>query len=153
MSTVAHLNWGTLVAPWEDPAVAEFVNNVGRVNDAAERSPGFVWRKPNDEMDAEYNALEGLGPLDRLAATLSVWESAADLDTFVMRTIHGRFLARRENWFEPSNGPSHVVWPIEDRHRPTLNEARARVDRMIANGPTQDAYNLAWWREHSEQAA
>ena len=33
---VAQMNWGVLRADWEDPAVAEFVDNLDRVNAVAD---------------------------------------------------------------------------------------------------------------------
>ena len=84
---VGHMNWGVLKAPWDDPAVAPFVNALDRVNAMAERSPGFVWRMPNDEMEAEQALMAEIGPADRLASTISVWESAEALDHFVHQTI------------------------------------------------------------------
>ena len=41
---VAELNIGRLNYPIDDPRMAAFVDNLGRVNALAERMPGFVWR-------------------------------------------------------------------------------------------------------------
>ena len=41
---IAHFNIARLRAMPGDPLVAEFIDNVPKVNSIAERSPGFVWR-------------------------------------------------------------------------------------------------------------
>jgi len=39
---IAQLNVGRLLYPVDDPRIAEFRDNLDRVNAIAERSPGFV---------------------------------------------------------------------------------------------------------------
>lgn len=140
---VAHMNWAVLKAPWDDPAVAGFINALDRVNAVAERAQGFVWRMPNDRMEREQAVMDGWGRRDRLATTISVWESVADLDRFVHDTVHGAFLARREEWFEASEGFAYVIWPIAAGHRPSVAEAAARRDMYRRLGPTPDAFDFA----------
>jgi predicted secreted protein len=41
---LAQLNIGRLVAAKDDPAVAEFMNNLDLIKRIAERTTGFVWR-------------------------------------------------------------------------------------------------------------
>ena len=40
---LAELNVGRLVAPTDDPRVAEFMNALDQVNGLGKRMPGFVW--------------------------------------------------------------------------------------------------------------
>ncbi len=40
---LAELNVGRLLAPTDDPRVAEFMAALDRVNGLGKRSPGFVW--------------------------------------------------------------------------------------------------------------
>lgn len=141
---VAHMNWGILRAAWGDPLVAGFTDAVGRVNAVAERTPGYVWRMQNEQMDAEAALMADLGPADRLAATLSVWESAGALMHFVQKTLHGAFLKRRAEWFEPLDGPSYVIWPIASGHRPDVAEALIARDKMARSGATAEAFDFAY---------
>ncbi len=76
-SHIAHMNWGILRADWEDPLVAEFVEALDRVNAVAARSPGFVWRMPDDEMEAEQAVVGAIWPPGRVASTLSVLGTVA----------------------------------------------------------------------------
>jgi hypothetical protein len=143
---IAHLNWGVLSADWDDPAVAPFADNVDRVNRIAQRSSGFVWQLPDAEMAAAEDIMASFGPVERLAANLTVWRSLGDFMRFVYDSLHGRFLARRSEWFLASEGPAHVIWPVAEGHRPTLAEARERADRLLAEGPGPSAFDLAWAR-------
>ena len=49
---LAQLNVARLRAPLDDPLIADFVDNLERVNALGERSPGYVWRLQTDEGDA-----------------------------------------------------------------------------------------------------
>ena len=44
-----------------------------------------------------------------LTVNLSVWESYAVLHSLVYRSPHGRYLRRRDRWFEPVAQPSTVL--------------------------------------------
>lgn len=41
---LAQINIAKMLAPLEDPVMADFVNNLEPMNLLAEKSPGFVWR-------------------------------------------------------------------------------------------------------------
>ena len=57
MPHIAHLNRGVLTADWNAPEVAGFVDNILKVNAAAERSEGYVWRLLAPMTRAEGRAL------------------------------------------------------------------------------------------------
>src|SRR5262245_31722828 len=55
MTTTLHLaqfNIGRIRYPLDDPRMADFVNNLDRVNASAERTRGFVWRLQDDSGNA-----------------------------------------------------------------------------------------------------
>jgi len=58
---LAEFNLGVLKYDWDDPRVADFANNLTLVNDIAQRSPGYVWHLPGDEMEAAQLDTFGLG--------------------------------------------------------------------------------------------
>ena len=150
---LAHLNVARLRHLPGDPRVAEFVDNVPKVNALSERSPGFVWRLDDGSARAsperEYQALWG-DPL--LAVTLSVWENCEALMHFVGKTVHGSFLRRRSEWFEPFQGPNYVLWHIPVGTIPTMDEAKARLDRLHRDGPGPEAFDFAWHRAQQESS-
>ena len=146
---VAHLNWGVLKAGWEDPLVAEFVENIDRVNAIAGRAKGFVWRMTDDDMEDAQTGMEAFGPPDRVASTLSVWETVGDLDHFVHNTVHGVFMSRRDEWFEVIERPQYVLWFIAEGHRPTIAEAADRRALYRARGAGPDAFDFNWFRKEA----
>ena len=143
MNHIAQMNMGFLLHPIGDPRIAEFENNLDRVNGAADRSNGFVWRLKDADYDLpENDAGKLFGKPEVALATLSVWECYADFHTFVFHTIHGRFLERRTNWFERLDQPSYVIWPVSPGHIPNLIEGQQRLQDLRANGASPAAYDF-----------
>ena len=151
---IAQMNWGILKADWDDPAVADFADNLDRVNGIAMRSPGFVWMMPEEEMDAAQNDPDGVfGGNPRTASTMSVWETPQALDHFVHQTVHAAFMARAGEWYVPQAARQYVIWPLPVGHRPTLAEAKDRLDQLSAEGPTDEAYDFPYLRRRIGEAA
>lgn len=144
----AHLNVGTLRYSWDDSRVAEFVDNVARVNGLASRSPGFIWRLEDEASEIARADPErtGIGA-PNVIFTLSMWADVASFAHFVEKTLHGRFMAKRQDWFKPSPGPSHVIWPVADDERPSLAQAVANLEHLGAHGPSETVFDLAYARE------
>lgn len=147
---VAEFNMGRLRYDWTDPRVQGFVEGLERVNRLAARSPGFIWRMPDDAMESAQ-----LGPPlsdDRVASTMSVWRSAGELLTFVRDSLHGSFLRRGADWFEVQDGPRYVVWPVSADHRPSVEEGLAKLRHLAEFGPSQDCFNFKWFERERESA-
>lgn len=151
---LAELNFGTLKHDWDDARVAEFTNNLYRVNLLAEKSPGFVWRMTDEEMEAEQ--LDAHGSFDgnpRTASTLSVWENVESFEHFVWNTIHKRFYAKRAEWFEPEASSNFVMWWVPVGHRPGIAEAMERFNHLREHGDSDQAFGWSYlpqvklWRE------
>ena len=56
MLHLAQLNIGRIRYSLDDPRMADFVNNLDRVNAIAEHTPGFVWRLQDDSGNAIASA-------------------------------------------------------------------------------------------------
>lgn len=150
---LAEFNFGTLKYPWDDPRLADFQDNLDRVNALGRRSPGFIWMLDSDAMETEQE--DGQGPLaDRpnTASTLSVWQDATSLWTFVEKTLHARFMKRSSEWFEPGDSGHLVVWQVPDGHRPTVAEGMAQWQALISDGPTPARFDGATLRRLAMQA-
>lgn len=143
-TAVAEFNLGRLRYGWDDPRTAEFAEALDAVYAVAARSPGFVWMMPEPEMDAAQRDPNGpLGGDPLIASTLSVWRSVADLRAFTFDTLHGRYMARRGEWLRP--GESHLVlWRVDPAERPSVDEGVARLERLLADGPSAHAFG---WRD------
>ena len=138
---LAEFNFGTLAYPWGDPRIAGFENAVARVNDIGARSPGFVWRLSDDDMDAAQNDPHGaLSNRPNTASTLSVWEDPAALYHFVTRTLHARIMKGAPNWFVAGDSGHLVCWWVVEGSRPTVAEGMARWGVLQKHGPTQSTF-------------
>ena len=135
---VAQLNVGRLRYETDDPRMADFMNNLERINALAERSPGFVWRYT----DATGNATD-TRPYEGdpcMAINMSVWESVEALEKFVWQTVHTRFYGRKHEWFEKLDGAYFVLWHVPPGHRPSVHEAIERLEHLKKNGPSEHAF-------------
>lgn len=138
---LAQFNWATLRYPITDPRVAEFAENIARMNLLAERMPGFIWRHLDDQ-----KALKKLNHPGRFrrtpnfTTTLSVWRDMDALKAFSFQTLHKRFYAKRAQWFEPHDGPYIVMWWVPEAHRPDIPEAVARAEALLTDGSSERAF-------------
>ena len=82
---LAQYNLARMVAPLDDPAMADFVANLVRINTLADRSPGFVWRHQGDDGDSTSTRVRGD---DRILINFSVWESIESLFDYTYRSDH-----------------------------------------------------------------
>jgi len=137
MQHLAQINIARLRHPQGDPRVADFFANLDRVNAAAERMPGFVWRLRGESGDAtQIQAHED--PL--MIVNMSVWESVDSFETYVWQTVHAAFYRRRPEWFGSLEGPHFAMWWLPAGHRPTAEEGRARLEHLAAHGPSEQAF-------------
>jgi hypothetical protein len=117
--------------------MAEFIDNLDRVNAIAERSEGFVWRLKDESNNA--TAIRPFPDPD-MAVNLSVWDSVEALETFVWKTVHSRFYNAKASWFEKTSATHFVMWSVSAGHLPGLEEAKARLDHLSQYGDSDFAY-------------
>lgn len=142
---LAQLNIGRVRYDLDDPRMADFTDNLALVNGIAERSDGFVWRYV-DESGNATNTRPYADP--RIIVNFSVWVSVEALERFVWQTVHKRFYGRRPDWFEHFEGPSMVLWWVPVGHRPSMDEAAARLAHLTQHGPGDHAFD---WQRASAQ--
>ena len=123
----------------DDPRFAGFVDNLSRIYELAESTPGFVWRHVtvNDDIEAK----EAFGE-PNLIFNMSVWESKEALHEFVYKCDHASILRQRADWFEPMNRPVFALWWQPAGTIPTIIESKHRLDRLQQAGPTEDAFSF-----------
>jgi Domain of unknown function (DUF3291) len=138
---LAEVNIGRVLGGPDDPRMADFFDNLARINALAERMPGFVWRLKDETGDSAM-ALHWPGD-PTMNVNMSVWESSEALGRFVFQTVHRNIYARKHDFFEPPDRPMFVLWWVEPGHIPTLAEAKARLDHYRAHGPSDYAFGWA----------
>ena len=141
---LAELNVGRLIADKDDPRVAEFMENLDRINGLGKRMPGFVWMMEGE--DGRGNTENMISNDARYVPNLTVWESAAHLKTFVFDTLHAKFMERRREWFEVLGEMHFVMWWVEEGHHPDLDEALERLNHLRENGDSEYAFGWDYLR-------
>lgn len=144
---LAELNVGRLLAPTDDPRVAEFMANLDRVNGLGKRMPGFVWMMEGSGEPGRGNTETSIGGDPQLVSNLTVWEDVASLERFVWGTIHKQFYERRAEWFELLGEMHFVMWWVAPGHRPSLEEGLARLDHLRAKGDSDHAFGWSYLKE------
>jgi len=151
---LAELNVGRLLAPTDDPRVADFMGALDRVNGLGKRMPGFVWMMQGSGAPGTGNTEAKIDGDPQHVSNLTVWESVETLEAFVWNTVHRTFYERRSEWFEVLGRMHFVMWWIPAGHRPTLEGALARLAMKQEQGDSDEAFGWAWlkqaqaWKAH-----
>ena len=94
---VAQINIARMLAPIDEPLMADFVAQLPSINALAESSPGFVWRLQSEGGDAtSIKVYED----DMVIINLTVWESVEALRQYVYKSAHSGVMRDRRRWFE-----------------------------------------------------
>ncbi len=136
---LAQLNIGRLLAPLDSPQLAGFVARLADINARADAAPGFVWRLQTEDGDATaFRPYED----ERILMNMSVWESFESLREFVYRTAHVEVMRQRRGWFESLAEAYLVLWWVPAGHRPTVNEAKDRLEHLRQHGESAHAFSF-----------
>lgn len=136
---LAQVNIANFRLPQEHPVNVDFVSNLDRVNEIAESQHGFVWRFKGEGNDAlDIQAFED----PNIAINMSVWSDISSLVKFVYRNNdHKDIMRRRKEWFDKIEFHM-VLWWIEHDRKPTIDEAKFRLELLRHNGPTYSAFTF-----------
>ncbi|PZU11453.1 DUF3291 domain-containing protein [Sphingomonas sp.] len=137
---LAQINVGRLVAPAEDPRVAEFMGALAAVNAMAEAAPGFVWRLKDEAGDGATDIRPAPDP--QFITNMSAWRDADALFAFVYRSAHTPFMARRREWFDRFEGAYQALWWVPAGHRPKIEEGLSRLWLLDRYGPSDKAFTF-----------
>ena len=136
---LAQMNVGTARYDLDDPGMADFMNNLDRINALAEQTPGFVWRLTGDGNNAT-----DIKPSEnpRFIVNMSVWSGSEALFDYVYRSDHRTVMVRRREWFEKPDAPYMVLWWVKEGHTPTVEEGLTRLRHLTEHGPTPYAFTF-----------
>ena len=135
---LVHFNLAIARHPLDHPAMQGFAAQLEAVNRLAESSPGFIWTPAEGEAG---DAIATFGhPM--VLANMSTWRTLEDLRRFVYGGLHGAAIARRREWFEPTNRPAYVLWWAQKGRRPKWIDAKERLHRLECEGATAHAFTF-----------
>lgn len=139
---LAQANVAYALAPTDSPQMAEYIARLDEMNQLADRAPGFVWRYVTDSRDPLQREFDDPNVL----FNLSVWESIEALHHYTYRTAHAEVYAARRRWFADGvdvvGGHCLAMWWIPAGERPSVDDARERLARITAEGPTARAFTF-----------
>jgi len=136
---LAQINVGHLRAPVDHPMIADFKNNLDRINALADGMPGFVWRLQGEGGNATDIQPKPDDPL--FAINMSVWTDLDALAGFVYRSAHREVMRRRREWFEAMD-TYMTLWWVPVGHTPTPAEGMAKLAIFERLGPTAEAFTF-----------
>jgi hypothetical protein len=125
-----------------DPRMASYFVRLDEINRLADASPGFVWRYLTDSRDPAQREF----PDPRVLFNMSVWTSIDALHAYTYRTAHREVYAGRKQWFvdvkDVVGGHALAMWWIPTGERPTVAEAKQRLEWITAHGPSPRAFTF-----------
>ena len=136
---IAQINIARMLAPIDDPTMADFVAQLPQINALAEQSPGFIWRLQSESGDATSIKVYDD---DMIIINLTVWESVEALREYVYRSAHHGVLRESKRWFEKFDGPYYALWWVPAGHLPTPEEGKERLEYLRAHGDTSQAFSF-----------
>ena len=121
----------------DDPIMKEFVDNLNRVNELAENSPGFIWRLKDDSNNASnFNPFID----EQVIINISVWKDIESLENFTYKTFHTDFLKKK--WFYKYGKAHFAIWWIKEGKHPSIEESIEKIEHLQLNGPSEKAFNF-----------
>ncbi len=145
---IAQLNIGRLIADPNDSRVADFMDAIERINNLGKSYPGFIWIMEGSSEPALGNTETKIDNDPRFISNMTMWRDFDALEEFAFKSEHVEFFKRRLEWFEPFEGPSLVIWPVEADERPSLAEGLDKLEYLKNHGDTPEAYGLAYARKN-----
>ena len=127
---LAQLNIAKMRETLESPLMVDFVNNLHKINALAEEANGFVWRLKDESGSAV--AIRPFG--DDYIVNMSVWKDIASLSHYAFKSGHVEIMRRRREWFQPMTEAYAVLWWVAAGHRPTVVEAKHKLDHIRSHG-------------------
>lgn len=136
---LAELNIARMLAPLDSPLLKDFADGLDHINALADAAPGFVWRLQDETGDASSIRMFDD---DWILVNMSVWQSLEALRAFVYDDEHRAYLRRRREWFERLDEAITVLWWVSAGHRPSVDEARDRLEHLRKHGKTPYAFGF-----------
>lgn len=136
---LAQINIAKLLEPIDSLLLEDFVGDLDRINEIAEKSAGFVWRLKDDSGNAT-----SINPFDDASfiVNISVWETVEDLKYFVYNSGHMEVFRKRAKWFERMKTPHMALWWIKIDDYPTLEDGKNKLLELEKYGDTPSSFSF-----------
>jgi hypothetical protein len=135
---LAQLNIAKAKDEMNSATMKGFVDRLDEINSLADRSPGFIWRLQTEEGDATSIKIFN-DP--SLIVNMSVWENIESLKNYVYKSVHIELIRSRNEWFHKMDRLHQVLWYVPIGHKPSVEEAEAKLLYLEQHGSTENAGN------------
>ena len=135
---LAQVNIAKMLAPLDNPVMADFVANLDQINQVAEASEGFVWRLQDYGNATSIRIYDD----DFLLVNMSVWKDVDSLFQFAYKSQHIEIFKRRKEWFDKMSQMHMALWFVPEGHQPGVDEATERLDHIRLHGETPYAFSF-----------
>jgi len=139
---LAQLNIAEALYGAEDGRMDGFTGRIDTINALADRAHGFIWRLVDDDKTDGALSLRIEGEGDYTLVNMSVWANIESLFHFTYKTAHAKIMQDKNNWFTPMTRNHMVLWWVKEGHIPSMDEAKAKLDAIRANGASPDAFDF-----------
>jgi hypothetical protein len=137
---LAQLNIAKAKDEMNSATMKGFVDRLDEINSLADRSPGFIWRLQTEEGDATSIKIFN-DP--SLIVNMSVWENIESLKNYVYKSVHIELIRSRNEWFHKMDRLHQVLWYVPIGHKPSVEEAEAKLLYLEQHGSTENAFTFA----------
>jgi hypothetical protein len=135
---LAQANIARARAALDDPSMQEFVAQLDAVN-----ARGGPERRVRLALKTEAGDAPAIARTTTTASCSTCrCGSRSRRSTTTSQSEHLRPLRARRQWFDPMPGPSLVLWWVRAGHVPSIEEAKARLALLEANGPCAAAFTF-----------
>jgi hypothetical protein len=136
---LAQINIAKLLEPIDSPLLEDFVGDLDRINEIADKSIGFVWRLKDDTGNAT-----NINPFDdsSFIVNMSVWETVDDLKDFVYNSGHMEVFRKRTKWFERMKTPHMALWWVKVGDYPTAEDGKNKLLELEKYGETASSFSF-----------
>ena len=141
---LAQVNVSRLLAPLDQPLLAQFMAALDEVNASGDEAAGFRWRLQTEDGNATSVRAFGWDVADShgVIVNLTTWSSVETLADLVFSGRHLEVMRRRREWFARAAEPMTALWWVPAGHRPSTDEAEERVRRLRQHGPTPYVFSF-----------
>lgn len=135
---LAQVNIAKRLSSMDDPIMADFVNNLDKINKIADLHEGFIWRLKNEDVELGAKIFQD----DSLIINMSVWKGLKYLYDFTYNSTHKEIFKRKKDWFSKMKMIHMAFWYVTEGYEPTFYDAKNRIDYLNKYGETPYAFTF-----------
>ena len=131
---LVHANIALAKFPFDSQQMANFFEQVARINQIAYDTKGFIDEPELIDKGSCFNEPHLLN--------VTRWQSIDALKDFTYRSDHATVMQARKQWFLPQEGAKYVLFWLPSSQCPTEEMIAKRIAKITHEGPTAQAFDF-----------